>query len=194
MLKLHYTPKSHYARKDRILIDGLDLDVELIDAGNVADQDPEIFANNPLMKVPTLLDGDHVIFESDHIAEYLVRKHDPTDRFAVLSTDPTQKNLQAVLNGVMAAEVELIMAERTGIDTHQYTRFDKFRSTVIQGLQWLESHADDFSIEADYRGFHLVCLWDHLVLYEMFELNFDRLNAQVKSISDLDFVAKSRPI
>ncbi len=193
MLKLYYTPKSHYARKDRILIDALNLEVELIDAGNVADQDPGIFANNPLMKVPTLIDEGQNIFESDHIAEYLVRKHDVEDQFDVLSHDPKQKNLQAVLNGVMAAEVELIMAERTGIDTRKYTRFDKFRSSVTQGLQWLENNADDFSNEPDYRGFHLVCLWDHLDLYKMFELDYPNLKRLVAELNQLDFVYTSQP-
>ncbi len=192
-MKLYYTPKSHYARKDRILIDALQLEVELIDAGNVAEQDPTIFANNPLMKVPTLLEGDLLVFESDHIAEYLTREHDQTDRFDVLTTDPEQKNLQAVLNGVMAAEVELIMAERTGIDPNKYARHDKFRSTVIQGLQWLEDHADDFSDEPDYRGFHLVCMWDHLADYQMFALDYPKLKQRVAERNQLNFVASSRP-
>lgn len=192
-MKLMYTPKSHYARKDRILIDALGLSVDLIDAGNVAEQDPAIFAHNPLMKVPTLIDGDQVVYESDHIAAYLVRKFDPTDRFAVLTTEPDQLNLRAVMNGVMAAEVELVMAERTGIDTGQYRRFDKFRATVHQGLAWLEEHSGKLPSEPSYNGFHLVCLWDHLVLYDMFELPEGKLSQRVAEWSKLPYVANSAP-
>ncbi|WP_223788244.1 glutathione S-transferase family protein [Marinicella meishanensis] len=193
-MQLIYTPKSHYARKDRILIDALGLEVELVDAGNVAEQDPAIFAHNPLMKVPTLIDGEQVVYESDHIAAYLVRQFDPQDRFAVLTTDPDQLNLRAVMNGVMAAEVELVMAERTGIDTRQYDRFEKFRTTVQQGLQWLEQQVDGLSSQPTYNGFHLVCLWDHLVLYDMFDLPSGQLSQRVAELSSLPYVANSVPV
>ena len=192
-MKLYYTPKSHFARKDRILIDALALDVELIDAGNVADSSPEIFAHNPLMKVPALVDGDQVIFESDHIAQYIVRKFDADDQFQVLITHPDQMNLRAVLNGVMTAEVELIMAERTGINTQQYTRFDKLRTTVNQGMDWLEQQADLFPGQPSYAGFHLVCLCDHLIMYEMFDLSHKKLKVMVSKLSELDYVKASSP-
>ena len=193
-MKLHYTPKSHYARKDRILIDALGLDVELLDAGNVADQDPELFAGNPLMKVPTLITGEgQPVFESDHIAEYLVRQYDPNDRYQVLTTDLNTLNTRAVMNGVMAAEVELVMAERTGIEAGKYQRYEKFRNTVDHGLVWLEQRASWFENKVDYAGFHLVCLWDHLVLYQMFALPYPRLQAEVERLSEIDFVNKSAP-
>ncbi|MGJ8662510.1 MAG: glutathione S-transferase family protein [Marinicella sp.] len=192
-MKLHYTPKSHFARKDRILMDALALDIELIDAGNVAASSPELFAHNPMMKVPTLVDGDQLIFESDHIAAYLIRKFDPEDRFNVLTTDSNQLNIRAVLNGVMTAEVELIMAKRTGIDTQKYTRFDKFRATVNQGLEWLEKHAELISDQPTYNGFHLVCLWDHLIMYEMFDLSHKKLKVMVSKLSELDYVKASSP-
>jgi len=193
-MKLHYTPKSHYARKGRILIDALELDVELLDAGNVADQNPELFAGNPLMKVPTLITGQgEAIFESDHIAAYLVRQFDPSDRFQVLTTDLNALNVRAVMNGVMAAEVELVMAERTGIDAGKYRRYDKFRNTVDQGLAWLEARANCFADTVDYAGFHLVCLWDHLVLYQMFALPYPRLQTEVQRLSEIEFVNKSAP-
>ncbi|GJM06123.1 MAG: hypothetical protein DHS20C09_21190 [marine bacterium B5-7] len=193
-MKLYYTPKSHFARKNRILIDALSLDVDLVDAGNVADSSPEIFAHNPMMKVPTLVDGDQLIFESDHIAAYLVRNFAAGDTFQVLTTDSDQLNVKAVLNGVMTAEVELIMAERTGINTQKYPRFDKFRTTVTQGLDWLEKHAELLTGQPTYAGFHLVCLWDHLVLYEMFPLNYPQLQSHVKALSKLRYVAQSSPL
>ncbi len=188
-MKLHYTPKSHFARKVRILIDALEIDVELIDAGNVADSSLEVFVNNPLMKVPTLVDGDLVIFDSDYIAQYVVKKINPEDAFNVLIEDCHQLNARAVINGVMMAEVELIMAERTGIDVQAYTRFDKFKTTVNQGLEWLERHA-----EPSYADFHLICLWDHLVLYDMFTLDYPRLQSRVAQLSMVDYVAKSSPM
>ncbi|TDR20362.1 glutathione S-transferase family protein [Marinicella litoralis] len=193
-MKLYYTPKSHFARKNRILIDALSLEVELVDAGNVADSTPEIFANNPLMKVPTLVDGHQVIYESDHIAAYLVRKFDPTDSYQVLTNDVNQLNLRAVMNGVMTAEVELIMAERSGINTQHLKRFDKLRATVTQGMNWLENQADLFPQQPSYAGFHLICLWDHLLLYQMFQLKHPHLQQHIEKLSGFDCVVKSTPL
>lgn len=67
-LRLICTPRSHFSRKVRLLLDALGEPVELLDAGNVADDDARAFGPNPLMKVPTLLDGARAVFESDHIA------------------------------------------------------------------------------------------------------------------------------
>lgn len=189
-VKLHYTPRSHFSRKVRILIDAWSLDVELEDVGNVADA--ETFGGHPLMKVPTLVvDGLH-LFEADHIARYLSRRYDPDDRFDVLTEDPAQLNARAVLNGIMADEVELILAQRTGLDT-MHPRFAKMRRAIESGMAWLESHADLFLNEPSYAGFHLVCMWDHVELYDVVDRHHPRLEERVRRLSAIDFVAASKP-
>jgi len=70
-MKLYFTPRSHFSRKVRILLHAWKLEVELIDVGNVGATSSHAFGPNPLMKVPTLLDGGPSIFDSDHIAQYL---------------------------------------------------------------------------------------------------------------------------
>ena len=193
-MKLYYTPKSHYARKVRILIDALDLPVKLVDLKDVTGQSAQLFADNPMMKVPTLTDGEVTVFESDHIAQYLVKRFDTGDRFQVLTTDPQQLNFRAVMNGVMAAEVEVILAERTGLDTQGVKRFDKHREVVNQGMAWLESNAGLLAEQPTYNGFHLVSLWEHLVLYEQYALDYPQLKQQLDPISKLAYVAASSPL
>ena len=56
-LQLIHTPRSHFARKVRLLLAALDVDVELIDAVNAAEADPARFGRKPLLKVPTLIEG-----------------------------------------------------------------------------------------------------------------------------------------
>lgn len=192
-MQLYYTPRSHFSRKVRILLAALGLDATLIDAGNVGDADTTAFGPNPLMKVPTLVDGDRTLFDSDHIAQYLVQRHDPGDRYGVLSRDPDALNARAVMNGVMATEVELILAERSGIDTQALARFDKMRHAIDAGLGWLEQHADTFPAQPSYLAFHLVAMWDHLVLYDLRPLDFPRLLAIVARTGQLPCVAASRP-
>lgn len=192
-MQLHYTPRSHFSRKVRILLAALGLDVALVDAGNVGGADATAFGPNPLMKVPTLVDGDRTIFDSDHIAQYLVQRHDPGDRFGVLTRDPDALNARAVMNGLMATEVELILAERSGIDTGGMARYDKMRLSIDAGLAWLEAHADTFPTQPSYLAFHLVAMWDHLALYDLRPLDYPQLGERVAGTSAHACVAASKP-
>ena len=169
MMKLYYTPKSHFARKVRILLNAWGVDVELIDVGNVGDS--ESFGGNPLMKVPTLAIGDEWVIGSDHIAQYLVGKYDSEDTYSVLSTDTDALNAREVLNGIMSTEVEILLAQRSGIETSQYSRFDKMFDSITSSLDWLEQNATLFSEKPNYLNFHLVCMWDHLELYTTVDLS-----------------------
>ncbi len=189
---LYYTPRSHFSRKVRILLDALACPVELVDAGNVADADPAAFGGNPLMRVPTLVDGDTWLVDSDHIAAYLVRKLAPADPFGVLTSDATALNLRAVMNGVMSAEVDVILTERTGGDTAG-ARYAKASAAIRGGLAWLETSASAFPDAPSYAGFHLVCMWDHLRLYDTTALTYPGLERVVTRLSELPYVATSAP-
>lgn len=192
-MQLFYTPRSHFSRKVRMLLGGLNKHAELIDVGNVADSDAAIFGSNPLMKVPTLVDGRHTLFDSDHIAQYIVRTYDASDRFGVLTADIDALNARAVLNGIMSTEVELILAARTGIDTSAHRRFGKMREAIARGLDWLENQANVFPDKPSYLGFHLIALWDHLTLYNVCSLDFSRLREYVAQWSALSYVASTKP-
>ena len=176
-----------------MLLGGLELHADLVDAGNVADSNPSLFGANPLMKVPTLIDGDCTIFDSDHIAQYIVRKYDPADRFQVGTTDVEQLNARAVMNGIMATEVELILAERTGMDTRAFRRFDKMRSAITAGLEWLDQRSRVFPAEPTYLGFHLMALWDHLELYGVCNLDFTNLRRVTAQWRGLPCVSATKP-
>lgn len=193
MLKLYYTPKSHFSRKVRILADALKIDLELIDVGNVAELSTEIFGSNPLMKVPTLIDHQRVVFDSDHIAQYLVQRFDSGDQFGVITSDVMTLNTRSVMNGVMSSEVELILAARTGIDTKAYSRYAKITGSITKGLEWLEAHVDVFPAPPSYLGFHLVAMWDHLVLYDCVPLEYPQLSDTVKRLSEFEYVLVSVP-
>jgi glutathione S-transferase len=191
-LKLIHTPRSHFARKVRLLLNALGIEVELIDAVNAAEADAARFGPNPLLKVPTLIDGGRPVFESDHIAMHLVRTRDPDDRFDVLTSDIDMLNARAVLNGVMALEVELILGARSGLDTAQ-PRFAKMRDAIARSLGWLETHAALFERPPSYLGFHLLAMRDHIALYDLVPLRYPQLQAHADAIARQSYAAASRP-
>lgn len=192
-LQLIYTPRSHFARKVRLLLAALGIDVELVDAVNAAAADPARFGPNPLLKVPTLVDDGCPVFESDHIAAHLVRTLDPQDRFDVLSTDIDVLNARAVLNGIMALEVELILGARSGLDTSQ-PRFAKMHRAIEGSLAWLEAHAGVFDRPPSYLAFHLLAMRDHLALYDLVPLDYPRLQEYANATSALPYAIASRPV
>ena len=61
---------------------GVDYDIEYIDLGTPPDW---FLAISPLKKVPILIVGDTVIFESAVINEYIDEAYQPTKRFAIES-------------------------------------------------------------------------------------------------------------
>lgn len=190
-MTLYYTPRSHFSRKVRIVADAAGIPLDCVDVGDVGAA--AAFGDNPLMKVPALATDVGVLFDADHIAAWLTRRHDPSDWYGVLTTDATVLNLRAVMNGVMAAEVEVILAQRSGIETAGLARFDKLHATIRGGLDWLEAHVADFPAGPTYAGFHLVCLWDHLALYGLVDLAHPGLAARVAALSALPYVARSAP-
>lgn len=192
-MRLLYTPRSHFSRKVRILLHAYGLAHELVDAGRVEAGDPAAFGPNPLMKVPTLVDGDAVVMDSDQIAAYLARRYDPDDRYGVLTTGLDALNARAVMNGIMAAEVELLLARRAGVDTRAFARYDKLRASMAAGLAWLEARSAVFPQAPSYLGFHLVALWDHIVLYDLMPLEYPALRACVARLEEAPGVAETRP-
>lgn len=193
-MKLFYTPKSHFARKVRVLAAALDIPLELVNIRSAFGMDPALFGGSPLMNVPVLQTDEGVILDSDMIAAYLVRQFDPTDRFAVLTWHLDRINTRTVMNGIMRAEVELVLATWKGSDTLASDRLEKMRLTIAYGLAWLEERSDLFIGEPDYLGFHLVCLWDHLVHFgHMPDHSFVRLESHVKALSRLPFICDSQP-
>ncbi|MFL5813022.1 MAG: glutathione S-transferase N-terminal domain-containing protein, partial [Bdellovibrionia bacterium] len=137
-MKLYTSLLSHFARKARILLDSYSIPYEIIDVGNVAEGEAEKFGNNPLLRVPVLVDGETWMIDSDHIAQYIVRKHDPTDQYQVLTHDTNDLNVRAVLNGIMSEEVTVIIARRLSVPTDQYSFFDDALDAIKNGLAWLE--------------------------------------------------------
>ncbi len=107
-MKLHYSATSPYVRKVMAcaIARGLEERIEKV-ATNPHASPPELLADNPLSKVPTLVtDEGKAIFDSPVICEYLDSLGDAPKLFPA---DPpmrwTALTLQAVADGIMDAAV-----------------------------------------------------------------------------------------
>ncbi|WP_395373869.1 glutathione S-transferase family protein [Marinicella sp. W31] len=193
-MKLYATPLSHFARKVRVLMDLYAIPYEMIHVGNVAEINMDKLGDNPLMQVPVLLDGQTWLIDSDHIAEYIVKKFDPDDRYNVLISEPFDLNARAIMNGIMDNEVKIVLAQRTELPTEKYAYFDKARQSINNALLWLEQNSHQFSpATPGYREIHLVCLWQHLEYYNMVPLNYPHLGKLVQQIAELPQLIESAP-
>lgn len=72
-MKLYHNPLSPNGRKPLAVIKhlGLECDEQILDFQKGEHKTPEYLALNPNGKVPTLVDGDFVLWESNAIAAYL---------------------------------------------------------------------------------------------------------------------------
>ena len=77
---LYHSPYSFNARRCVATVRQLGLDVELreVDLGKGAHHDPSFAAMNPNRKVPVLVDGDLVLWESVAIVQYLAEQRPGT--------------------------------------------------------------------------------------------------------------------
>lgn len=194
-IKLYATPLSHFSRKVRVLLDLYQIPYEMIDIGNVANNDSKQFAENPMMKVPILFFGDVSIIESDHIAMYLVNQFDSDDRYGVITSNVFDLNARAMMNGIMSEEVKLILGQRTGINIHDYVFFQKSLKAITNGLEWLESKSEKFnSAKLSYREIHFICMWDHLKHYRLVALDqYPKLNMLANHISTNEIIHAFSP-
>jgi glutathione S-transferase len=196
MLKLYGTPRSHFTRKIRILLLELGLDFELVELPGLLAGAATTYGDNPLMRVPTLVDGDQLVIDSDHIARYIVDRHDPGDRFGVRRESVADGNRLAVINGIMANEVVLILTKRGGLDDLSGSSyFSKLVTAIDHGLAWLDRETDPHASGFDYRDIALVCMWQHAAFYQLASdpQQHHRIAARVAQFAARPSVASTAP-
>jgi glutathione S-transferase len=194
--QLHGTPLSHFTRKIRILLAELGVAFDFVRAPGVLSTASASYGGNPLLRVPSLVDGGVTLIESDHIARYLVRKHDPADRLGVLRERVEDLNRLAVANGIMDSEVVLILAKRGGLaDLESVAYFRKLAIAIDAGLAWLDAHTDPDAGAFDYGDVATISMWQHVQHYRMVPglEGYPRLAARVARFAERPSVAGTTP-
>jgi glutathione S-transferase len=142
MMILRSTPASPFGRKVRIAASVLGLDSEItIEAADTNDPGDSLRSQNPLGKIPSLLDEDgNAYFDSRVILDYLDHRAgggrivpaDPAARFAAL-------RLQALADGMMDASILTVYETRwRPAEKHEAKWLDHQAGKVARGLAALD--------------------------------------------------------
>jgi glutathione S-transferase len=142
MMILRSTPASPFGRKVRIAASVLGLDSEItIEAADTNDPGDSLRRQNPLGKIPSLLDEDgNAYFDSRVILDYLdyragggrIVPADPAARFAAL-------RLQALADGMTDASILIVYETRwRPAEKHEAKWLDHQAGKVARGLAALD--------------------------------------------------------
>ena len=194
--RLFGTPLSHFTRKIRILLSELGVEFDFVRPAGVLTTSSTDYGGNPLLRVPAFVDGPVTVIDSDHIARYLVGKHDAADRLGVCSVSPEHLNRVGVVNGIMANEVVLILAKRAGLDDlARVAYFRKLETAITSGLGWLDAHTEPDAPGFGYADIATICMWQHVQHYELADglEAYSRIAARVARFAERASVATTTP-
>jgi hypothetical protein len=99
----------------------------------------------------------------------LTEQFDEQDCFGILSMDVKQQNVLSMIHAAMAAEVEIILSQRSGIEgIKEYPYFQRHFQVIRHCLTWLNANGRSCwtSQEMSFLDIALVCMWDHLNHYQ----------------------------
>lgn len=156
MLTFYYTLRSPYARKLRILLSELGTPhtpVEItpgnMESGSLFGEDYEI--QIPSMRVPSIKDGDDIIFESNSIIAYLLQKYPLSEPGVVqpsLATSMVRDDHQwqdtmvlATIETLLNSAINITFLKRSGIDIDEVPYLRREQARCQSCLDWLEAHA-----------------------------------------------------
>lgn len=150
------SPRSPYVRICRLLLaqHGLDYEFRIL---NFVDkpEDAEVLAKEtPINRVPILLDGEHKIFDSRVIVNYLSRKH----AWRALTWE--EENFVSAIYATMEAGVTLFLLKRDGFDIDADGFFlSRQRNRIPDSLDYVKTWAEKLEPKKDwaYPAISLFC-------------------------------------
>ena len=114
---LYLTTRSPFARKVQIVLAEKSLDCSLI-AVDLQNKSPEFLALGPVAKVPVLVDGDLVVYDSTVICEYLEDRYPSPPMYGQGWEGRLQSRLWEELGDSLAdAAIQSFFGKQRGEDT-----------------------------------------------------------------------------
>lgn len=159
---------SPYVRLIRVLAQELSLPCDFKQISSVLSQDvdeaKQVDEHNPLMKVPTLVDGDTRVIESRIIANYLMRKAKKTGSKSAIKTDlnDEEENLLSIIYGISDSVLLIYIMGRVNPDVDvSQGYFARSTQRIESGLSYLDEH---LSSDRDFGlvEITLICILDFI--------------------------------
>jgi glutathione S-transferase len=147
MIKLYDSPGSPFCRRVRICLaeKGLSYEKILVDLGKEENRQPEYLRLNPYGKVPVLVDGEAVIYESAIINEYL-EDHYPEP--PLMPTDPLLRARARIFidycDHQFGVPLRTLRLELQKPETERdRAKMDEAEAEVHKNLEWLDHQIGD---------------------------------------------------
>lgn len=156
MLTFYYTLRSPYARKVRILLDELgaihqpvEISPGSMESGSLFGEDYE--AQIPSMRVPSIKDGDDIIFESNFVMAYLLENYprrrqtedQPPLATAMVRAEHRWQDdmVLATIETLLNSAINLTFLSRSGVEVDQVPYLRREQARCQSCLDWLEARA-----------------------------------------------------
>ena len=113
-MKLYGSLTSPYVRRLRAFALEEDINFEFINLNIFSEKDRETLVKlNPTRKIPMLVDGEQVVFDSNVIYRYLTEKRNQKPLAW------SEENFLTLINSANDSLVEVLLCQRSGFDTQE---------------------------------------------------------------------------
>ncbi len=169
---------SHFTRVAQIFAHECGVPFELVPIYDMTVVDPELYAGNPALKLPTLRRGGSLVFGAENICRALVELAEPQPRvvWPEALRDDLARNAHELVRHAMAAQVQWIFGTVIGQLPADNIYFKKGREGFEGALRWLDEHVERVlatlpaARDLSFFEVSLFCLVDHLRFRETLPL------------------------
>jgi len=156
-LILYGSATSPYVRKIRMLLLAANIPFEMKAINTMDPKDSAALTLiNPIHKIPTLVDGETVVWDSRVIQRYLAQKYN----LAALTWP--QENLLSAIDGALDTAINLFYVQRSGIDLAlPNSFFDHQQNRLENILDYLQKHLEDPDLQQwNFVSSSLCAFWE----------------------------------
>lgn len=160
---------SLFTRMPLIFAEELGIRYELVPIYDMTETDPQVYAGNPALRLPSLRRGESVLFGTQNICRALAELSAAPLRIVWPEDlrDDQSRNAQELVWHAMGAQVQLVFGTIIGKLPADNVYFAKARAGFEGSLRWLDRYAAEILGGLPPRDFSLFevslfCLVDHL--------------------------------
>jgi glutathione S-transferase len=136
---------SHFTRLTRIFAEELNVPYEIVPIHDMAARNPEVYADNPALKLPILRTQGSVLFGAENICRALAELAEKSDQITWPEQlrDTISRNAQELVWHCMTAQVQIVFGSVIAKLPAENIYFEKARAGFEGALTWLDANLAD---------------------------------------------------